>query len=67
MRITVDSKLCQGHNRCHALAPDLFTLDDFGYSSATGDGVVPEDRREAALLAMDNCPEMAISVEDDDA
>ncbi|MGH3437535.1 MAG: ferredoxin [Sciscionella sp.] len=65
MRINVDGKLCQGHNRCSALAPDLFVLDDFGYASAAGDGVVIEDRREVALLAADNCPELAILIEDD--
>lgn len=63
MRIKVDNELCQGHNRCSALAPDLFVLDDFGYASAVGDGVVPEDRREIALLAADNCPELAITFE----
>ena len=63
MRIKVDGELCQGHNRCAALAPDLFVLDDFGYSSAAGDGVVPQNRREAALLAVDNCPELAILIE----
>ncbi|GLZ15780.1 ferredoxin [Actinomadura sp. NBRC 104425] len=67
MRIKVDGSLCQGHNRCSALAPDLFVLDDFGFASPAGDGVVPEDRREIALLAVDNCPELAITVEDDDA
>lgn len=65
MRIKVDPELCQGHNRCKALAPDLFVLDDFGYSSAAGDGVVPAGRTELALLAVDNCPEFAISAEDD--
>ena len=24
MRVTVDSDKCQGHNRCYALAPDVF-------------------------------------------
>jgi ferredoxin len=65
MRIKVDPELCQGHNRGSALAPDLFVLDDFGYSSAARDGVVPADSTELALLAADNCPEFAIVVEDD--
>jgi ferredoxin len=63
VRIKVDGELCQGHNRCHALAPDLFVLDDFGFASAAHDGVVPEDRAETAMLAMDNCPEFAILAE----
>jgi ferredoxin len=66
MRIKVDRELCQGHNRCSALAPGLFVLDDFGFASAAHDGVVPADSTELALLAVDNCPEFAIGVEDTD-
>ena len=65
MKIRVDPDLCQGHNRCSALAPQLFVLDDFGYASAAGDGIVPPDSTELALLAADNCPEFAILIEDD--
>ena len=27
MRIRVDAEKCQGHNRCKAVAPELFLLD----------------------------------------
>ncbi len=64
MKVRVDPALCQGHNRCYALAPDLFQLDDAGFSSAVGDGTVPPDREEAAELAADNCPEMAVLLDD---
>jgi ferredoxin len=67
MRVTVDDTLCQGHNRCSAVAPDLFVLDDHGFASAAADGTVPTGRREDAHLAADNCPELAILIEDDDA
>ena len=62
MRIKVDPDRCQGHNRCFALAPDLFEVDDYGLSRASNDGVVPLGREELARLAVDNCPEFAISV-----
>lgn len=62
MRLHVDSDLCQGHNRCAMLAPDLFDIDEKGYASPAGDGTVPADRREAAELAADNCPEQAITL-----
>jgi ferredoxin len=65
VKIKVDSELCQGHNRCSALAPDLFVLDDFGFATAANGGLVPADRAEAAMLAADNCPEFAIEVEDE--
>jgi ferredoxin len=60
MRVSVDPTLCQGHNRCCAAAPDLFDIDDEGYASAVGDGVVAAGSEESALLAVDNCPEQAI-------
>jgi ferredoxin len=60
MKVRVDPGLCQGHNRCFALAPDLFQLDDEGFASAVGDGTVPPGREEAAELAADNCPETAV-------
>lgn len=66
MRIKVDPDLCEGHNRCFALAPDLFEVDDYGLSRALNDGVVPGGREDEARLAVDNCPEFAISVVEED-
>ena len=65
MRVQVDSEKCQGHNRCYALAPTLFEFDDYGYASAVGDGEVPADQEDKARLAAANCPEYAITIEDD--
>lgn len=60
MKIRVNPDLCQGHNRCMSLAPELFDADDYGLASALNDGVVPPDLVEKARLCMDNCPEFAI-------
>ena len=38
MRVEVNSELCQGHNRCYALAPELFDVDDYGNAVVIGDG-----------------------------
>jgi ferredoxin len=62
MRVHVDREKCQGHNRCYALAPELFDIDEYGYSSELNDGVVPESLEEKARLAVANCPEYAISI-----
>jgi ferredoxin len=62
MRIEVDEEACEGHNRCWALAPELFEIDDFGNSKALNDGVVPKDLEDKARLAVDNCPEFAIKI-----
>ena len=67
MKVKVDSEKCQGHNRCYALAPGLFKVDEYGYATPRGDGTVPPDMREKARLAEENCPERAIEVTEDDA
>jgi ferredoxin len=62
LRIRVDPGKCQGHNRCYALAPDLFDVDDYGYAHEANDGLVPADLQDEAELAIANCPERAIDV-----
>ena len=43
MKVRVDPEKCQGHNRCYSLASELFDVDDYGYATANGDGVVPPE------------------------
>ena len=62
MKISVDPEKCTGHARCYGLAPDVFTVDDYGLSSAVGDGSVPPELEDKARLAIANCPEYAIEV-----
>jgi ferredoxin len=62
MNVTVDPDRCQGHNRCHALAPALFDIDDLGYATAAPGDIDP-DLETAARLAAANCPERAITIE----
>ena len=64
MRVHVDAEKCQGHNRCYALAPDLFDVDDYGNAHERGDGAVPPHLEEQARLAAANCPEFAVILED---
>jgi ferredoxin len=65
MRVEVDAELCQGHNRCYALAPELFDVDDYGMAFVIGDGQVADELEDKARLAAANCPEYAIKVIDD--
>ena len=65
MKIYVDPALCQGHNRCAALAPGLLDIDDEGFASTAGDGIVPPDQADLAELAIDNCPEQAVTLDRD--
>jgi ferredoxin len=61
-RVHVDPDKCQGHNRCYSVSPELFELDDLGMSSEVGTGIVPAELVGQARLAVDNCPEHAISL-----
>ncbi len=63
MRLRLDSEACQGHGRCYTLAPDLFDSDDEGYAVLLVDGELSPEQLGAAQLAVDNCPEFAISLE----
>ncbi len=64
MRVRVDLEKCQGHGRCYALAPTVFESDDLGNAVVLGDGTVAPGEEEAARLAVDNCPEFAIEVDE---
>ena len=62
MRVNVDSDLCQGHNRCYELAPELFDVDDYGSAHEVGDGEVPPELVDKARRAVAACPEHAITI-----
>ena len=62
MKVQIDPGLCQGHGRCYDLAPDLFGADDEGYGQVLGDGVVSQEAKHDADLAVLNCPEQAIEL-----
>ena len=62
MRVKVIADKCQGHNRCFALAPELFDVDDLGNAHEVGDGTVPAELVDKARLAVANCPEFAIQI-----
>lgn len=62
MKIHVIADKCQGHNRCYALAPELFDVDDYGTATAINDGAVPSELEDKAHLAIANCPEYAIEI-----
>jgi len=62
LRVHVNSDKCQGHNRCKAVAPELFDLDEYGNAHEVGDGSVPPGLEEKAYLAKSNCPEFAVEI-----
>jgi ferredoxin len=62
LKVVVDRACCQGHNRCCALAPELFESDDEGYAVVIGEGIVSAALESKARLAVVNCPEQAIQL-----
>ena len=65
MKVHVDEERCEGHGRCYALAPAVFEPDDLGDGKAIGDGTVAPGEEDRARLAAANCPEQAITIDED--
>ena len=63
VKIVLDAERCTGHGRCYSLAPELFDSDDDGHSVVIAPEV-PAGLEAQARLAVDNCPESCISLED---
>lgn len=64
MRVRVDNAACTGHGRCYSLAPDVFEPDDDGHCVIKV-ADVPAELHDQARTGAANCPESAITVDDD--
>lgn len=63
MRVRIDPEKCQGHARCHTMCPEVFHLDEQGYS-VVEDTAIPAELEEQVWMAEGSCPERAISIEE---
>ena len=63
MRVKIDKDKCQGHNRCVALAPDVFDVDDEGLAVVMLEEI-PADQETRVRRAELACPERAISIDE---
>ena len=61
MHVFIDSGACQGHGRCYALAPAVYTADDEGRGEVI-EGEISEDLVDQARAGAMNCPESAITL-----
>jgi ferredoxin len=64
MKVRLAQAKCVGHAQCYAVDPDLFPIDDSGYSTLERREVKPEDEQ----LTRDGvaaCPELALVIEED--
>lgn len=67
MKVRIDAEKCQGHNRCIAIAPEIFQWDDLGYGVVATEEVTDPEQQQAARRAAANCPESAIDIVEQDA
>jgi ferredoxin len=52
-----------GHAQCYAVDPDLFPIDDSGYSILEAHDVRPEDEQKVRD-GVAACPELALTLEE---
>ena len=63
-KVRINPDVCAGHGRCYAVAPDVFDADDRGHGMVVAEGELTADQLSAAELAIANCPEQAITLQD---
>ncbi len=62
MKVRLDRPKCVGHAQCYAVDPELFPIDDSGYSILEEHEVRPEDA-QLSREGVAACPEMALILE----
>lgn len=60
MRIKLDRTVCDGFGTCALHAPETFSLDEWGYASLSGSGVVAPEQEAGVRRALLDCPVHAI-------
>ncbi|HZC52412.1 MAG TPA: ferredoxin [Mycobacterium sp.] len=64
MRVRLEESKCVGHAQCYAVDPDLFPIDESGYSILEEHEVAPGDV-QLTRDGVASCPEMALILEED--
>jgi ferredoxin len=62
MRVSLEQSKCVGHAQCYAVDPDLFPIDDSGYSVLEPTEVTPENEQRVRD-GVAACPELALILE----
>ncbi len=63
MNVTVDDDTCKGHGICLTICPEVFTMNDDGYTIVENPAV-PAEFEDAVRRAVTSCPERAITTRD---
>ncbi|MCX2711984.1 ferredoxin [Mycolicibacterium sp. J2] len=64
MKVRLERAKCAGHAQCYAVDPDLFPIDDDGYSILEPHAVDPADE-QVIRAGVASCPELALIIEED--
>ncbi|MDK1361108.1 ferredoxin [Arthrobacter sp. zg-Y1219] len=60
LRIKLDRTVCDGFGACALHAPEIFSLDDWGYPSLMRGGEIPPEQEAGVRRAILDCPAHAI-------
>ncbi|CDO31189.1 ferredoxin [Mycolicibacterium porcinum] len=63
MKLRLEQSKCVGHAQCYAVDPDLFPIDDSGYSILEPTEVSAEDEQRVRD-GVAACPELALVLEE---
>jgi ferredoxin len=64
MKVRLERSKCAGHAQCYAIDPELFPIDDDGYSILQEHAVASGDE-QATRTGVAACPEIALVIDDD--
>jgi ferredoxin len=64
VKVRLETSKCVGHAQCYAVDPELFPIDESGYSILEEHEVRPEDE-QLTRDGVASCPEMALILEED--
>ncbi|MFD7735130.1 ferredoxin [Kitasatospora phosalacinea] len=60
--VRVDGDTCQGYALCHAMAPEVYEVEEDSGFNVMGEFTVPAALRPAAARGAAACPEHAITL-----
>lgn len=63
MRVSVDNDICEARGQCNIVDPELFTLDEDGYSNIGQGKQVPAGKEDAADQGVEVCPVQALRID----
>lgn len=63
MKVSVDNHVCDARGQCNVVDPELFTLDEDGYSNIGENKQVPTGKEDAAEQGVEICPVQALRLD----